>query len=137
MIPKVLFYLVAITLFISCTGGRPLPPFDYTEDARIVVEGVLNDENGNPIRNQLVELKFQRYDLIAINKTFSDTNGKFFISSPSSNYAYFLFFENRKIIGSSNYANLLTPDTTNIELYSGIIGELNNQYYNFQNLILQ
>lgn len=126
-----LVYLITVSLLTSCSGVSPLPPFEYSENTRIIIEGIINDSEGNALSGQVIELKFKRYEYQSVYKTVSNSVGGFYISVPKSNYEYTLFFEDRKIISVQKQQGILTADIENPPLFFGTIGNLINNYYNF------
>jgi hypothetical protein len=134
---KLLFYLISLKLLISCSGGSPLPPFEYSENTRIIIEGVLINEDGSPLSGQVIELKFKRYEFETVKKINSEKDGKFFISVPKSNYEYSLFFEDKRIISIQKTGGILTSDIENPPLFYGNINMLISNYYNFKNIKLK
>lgn len=129
------FVLFALFL-ISCGGGGSLPPFEYKDNSRIVIEGILLDQDGHPLPNQSVNLAFTKYQTEIVKNVVSDSNGYFFMSVPKSNYNYYLILDNKDIISIENYSSLLTVDSQNSPLFYGTIGNLNATYYNFGNIKL-
>lgn len=131
---KTKIYLLSIVnlLFINCGGGPDLPPFVYADNSRIIIEGVLQNADGVAIQNQLVELQTSRYNDILVNSTFSDAQGKFYLSAPKANYDYFLVFKDKNIISMQQYTFLLKENTANLPLFLGIIQRLNKNYYDFK-----
>ena len=117
---------------MSCDfGGSSAPPFGYEDNSRIIIEMVLRDENDAILKNQQVDLMSTSYGKQVIVKTdYSENDGKIFISVPKGNYAYALFFTNKKIISTQNYSNLVVFDQQNTT-NTGIIAGFSETYYNF------
>jgi hypothetical protein len=130
---KIFFFTIISLLLTNCgIGGPDLPPFAYADNSRIIIEGILQDSNGNAVQNQIVVLQMNRYEKYLVNITFSDAQGKFYISAPKGNYEYTLVFNYKNIISMQEYQTKLIKNTENPELYFGFIPRLNENYYDFK-----
>ncbi len=129
-----IFFVTVISLLLSNCGGSgsSLPPFEYGENSRIILEGILQNPDGSPAQNQPLELQAYRYDIFVVNSTFSDGQGKFFISAPKSNYEYSLVFNNKNIISMQTNQSLLIENKDIPPFYYGVIPKLIKNYYDFK-----
>ena len=114
--------------FISC-GGSSAPPFEYTDNSRLVIEAVLQNENGDILQNQKMEVYPKHGSNSQPIKTIvSDSNGRIFLSIPFGNYAYSIYFSGKKIVSMQRNQELIHFDTNTNE-NSGELINFSQTYY--------
>ena len=128
---KLFFSVLICNLIIGCSGPS-LPPLKYTDNSRIALEGVLQNEDGNPLKNQLITLESKQYNSTVVNSTYSNEQGKFFISAPQSNYKYTLIFNEKKIQSVQQHQGLATFNKDDDPYYFGYLSNFSRNYYNFK-----
>ena len=114
--------------FISC-GGSSAPPFEYNDNSRLVIEAVLQSENGDILQNQKMEV-YPKYGSNSqpIKTIVSDSNGRIFLSIPFGNYAYSIYFSGKKIVSMQRNQELIHFDTNTNE-NSGELINFSQTYY--------
>ena len=128
---KKILIILSIVL-ASCGGGPSEPPFYYNENSRIIVEGVVQDENGAILVGQKVEVNSRSSGSNIIVKTiYSDSSGKIFLSIPTGNYKYYINFLNKRIVFMQRNQELILFDgSTNQN--TGILGNFQRNYYDLE-----
>jgi hypothetical protein len=137
---KRIFYLnLVIFLFVRCgSSGEIVPPFGYSDNTRIVIEGKLYINSGGVLANQEVELRARSGSIsgsVVVQSTMSDADGKIFVTAPRGNNSMFLTFPNKTVVQSSINNNLVF-NASSIVGVSGI-GFFNESYYNFGTIVLK
>ena len=124
---KNLLIMFSISL-ISC-GGSSTPPFEYTDNSRLVIEAVLQNESGDILQNQKIEV-YPSYGSNGspIKTVFADSSGKIFLSIPFGNYAYSIYFSGKKIVSMQRNQELILFDTNTNENSGGLIN-FSQTYY--------
>lgn len=128
---KILLFLAILPLIYSCSGTST-PPFSYSDNTRIVIEGELLNSNYAVLPNQLVQLYALNggNSAVMIHQTVSDSNGKFYISSPRGNYNLYVVFPEKNVSTTGNNSNLIKQFQ-----WKGL-GYLSGSYYDFRKIVL-
>ena len=125
--------ILFLLFFISC--GDSIPSFEYEDNSRIVIEGRLIDQDGIVLSNQSVLLVSIDNDLrVILQQVSSDANGNIFISSPKGNNPVFIEFENRFIMDTTFYSDLIKNPSFSTNSW---IGFLDGSYYYFGDITLK
>jgi hypothetical protein len=138
---KRIFYFIPIIFlsFIRCgSSGEIVPPFKYSDNTRIVIEGKVYLDTGVVLVNQEVELRARSGSIagsVVVQSTVSDADGKIFVTTPRGNNSMFLTFPNKKVVQSSINNNLVFSASSSVGV-SGI-GFLSESYYNFGTIVLK
>lgn len=128
--------IVVSLLFLMSSGGscESTPPFEYSNNTRIVVEAKLVNEDMTPLSSQTVYLKsFSSSTRIVVSGAISDDNGRIFISAPKGNNPMYLEFVNKDIVYTTNYSNLIHAPSSGDHW----LGFLPNSYYDFSIITLK
>lgn len=128
---KILIYCTILISLFSCSGGTPIPPFGYSDNVRIIVEGKLYNQSGGVLSNQSVVLYgISGSSYVVLQTAVSDNQGGFFITCPKGNNPIYILFTDKNVFSAGNNGSLIRQ-FQNIGL-----GYLNNTYYNFSSIIL-
>jgi hypothetical protein len=123
--------IIISLLFLMSSGGScepDIPPFEYSNNTRTVIEAKLVNEDMTALANQTVPLmSYNGRERIIIGSAVSDANGKIFISAPKGNNPMYLEFKNKKILYATNYHDLIHTS----DYQEDIIGTLPGSYYDF------
>ena len=99
-----LLFLSFIYLMTSGGSCDANDPFAYRDNTRVIIKGILIDENGAVLPLQSVNLMSQGS---VIKHASSDEQGRLYISTPNANYAYKLDFLTKKILSVTQQPNNL------------------------------
>jgi hypothetical protein len=126
-----LFFVYSITVGGSCDAD----PFKYANNTRIIIEGKLVNEDGSVLTNQSLKLfSTDQNNRIVIKQVFSDGQGIIFLSAPKGNNPMFIEFDNKNILSTTYYSDLIkVPGYSKPDW----IGFLNDSYYDFGYVMLK
>ena len=119
---KNILKIIGILLF--CLASECSSTFEFVDDSRLVIEGTLRHSNGTVASDKSVIL--QSVENIYLADVKSDSNGRFFITSPMANYPIILFVNNNEILSVSQF-----PEKLKIVSNKKVLTDLTNSYYEF------
>ena len=119
---KTIFGLLFV--FIFSLGSSCEPEFKYQNNSRIIIEGFLVNDDNSVLANQKISIFSSSLNNdLEIISSYSDPQGKIFITTPRGNNPMYIEFENKKIVSMDNYTDLVKNSIW--------IGFLSESYYNF------
>lgn len=121
--------LLFVYLMTSSGSCESISPFEYENNSRIVLKGILLNENGEVLQNQSIQLLSpDGSGTIIVKEVFSDNLGKMFLSSPKGNNPVYIVFPNKDIVNVMNNISLVNQPSYGERHW---IGYLIDSYYDF------